>query len=330
MKKISVIIIIYKVEQYLEECLKSVTEQDYDNLEIILVLGHSDKGGEDGCAEICAGYAEMDERIKLVECRAAGAADARNRGLFAATGDYIGFVDGDDYIEPDMYSHMAAIMEKSCSDISVCGRFYEYKNKTLKDTASEGGKVMTGEEALAMVMEGTGFYLHCWDKLYKRELWDGILFPPDSAVEDRVVIDKVLSRAKQVIYDSTPRYHYRERRGSLSRVSSTAQANAQANADMAEYIYKNHPALKELCDKYLIYEYITSIQNVYLSQNTDKSEAADYKKHLRRLISEAKGNSLIGNALKIKMILALLCPTVLAINTKLKRVRIDQELVRFE
>lgn len=331
MKKISIIIIVYKVAQYLEQCLESVIRQSYENLEIILVNGHSADGSDDGCTAICERYALLDKRIKIVRTLACGAADARNRGLAAAVGDYIGFVDGDDYIEPDMYAHMVSVLEDYKADIAVCGRFYEYRNTTLQDEPSEEGvALMTGEEALRHVMEGKGFYLHCWDKLYKRELWQDIIFPVDSYVEDRIVVNRILSRADRVAYDSTPEYHYRERRGSLSRIEGMAKKNAIANDEMTAFIYERHPALGEVCDKYLMYEYITSIQNVYLSGNIDREEISQYQMKLREMSGCIRSNSLIGAALRIKRLLALICPQLLVINTKIKMKKTEKQLVRFD
>ena len=178
MKKISVIIIIYKVKDYLRQCLDSVTSQTYKNLEIIAVAGKDKDGGDDGCEEICREYAARDERIKIITCAAAGVSDARNRGLEAATGDLIGFVDSDDFTDPDMFEHLISLMDEKNADISVCGRYYEFVNKTLSDSPlPDGPKVMDAHGAMEMILSGTGFYLHSWDKLYKKELWDGITFP---------------------------------------------------------------------------------------------------------------------------------------------------------
>ena len=157
--KISIIIITYRVEAYLERCLESVIAQDMDELEIIIVLGHSKTGDDDGCGDICSMFAACDERIRVINCQAAGVSDARNRGLAAATGDLIGFVDADDYIDRDMFSSMRRLMVENEADIAVCGRYYEYKNITEKDEPGGEPRVMGPEEALEMVLSGGGFYL---------------------------------------------------------------------------------------------------------------------------------------------------------------------------
>ena len=112
-KKVSVIIIIYKVEQFLTECLTSVCNQTYKNLEIISVVGK----GDEACESICRTFAEQDDRIKLIIEKPEGTAVARNQGLAAATGDYIVFVDGDDYVDFDMIETMMKYTAISQADI---------------------------------------------------------------------------------------------------------------------------------------------------------------------------------------------------------------------
>lgn len=328
-EKVSIIIIIYRIEKYLRQCLESVRASTYSNIEVIMVAGCSPEGKDDGCLEICQEFAAADERFKLITCQAAGVSDARNRGLRAAAGELIGFVDGDDYIDPDMFESMLNNLKSHNADIAVCGRYYEFVNTTRMDEAAPA-RLMSGEEAIEMVLLGTGFYLHCWDKLYKRELWEGIEFPIDSYVEDRIVVDKLLSRAASVVYDSTPKYHYRERSQSMSKTGSVARQNSEANRVLSGFIYEQHPSLKSLCDKYLVYEYITAIQNVYLSDNPDKAEARVYLKELKALMKVQNNNPYVDFRLRLKYYMAVTVPWLLTANTKRKNKRINELLQRFE
>lgn len=333
MKKISIIIIVYKIAQYLQQCLDSVVAQTYENLEIILVLGHG-SDPDDGCERICQDMASKDSRIKVVECKAAGVSDARNRGLKAATGELIGFVDGDDYIDKDMFEHLVMLMDDNKADISVCGRYYTFKNVENSDTPfADGPMLLDDTRAIEMVLKGDGFYLHCWDKLYKRELWTDIEFPIDSYVEDRIVVDVVLSKADKIVYDPTPKYHYRERLGSMSKTGSIARQNMEANQILCDFINSRYPDLKEECNRYLVYEYITAIQNVFLEANKkgnkpDRKEAKEYAQRLRVLYKDAKSG--LGMGLKIKANLALTFPWILVMNTRIKNKKIKSDLVRFQ
>ena len=116
--KISVIVPVYKVEPYLRKCLDSIINQTYRNLQIILV----DDGSPDNCGAICDEYASKDSRIEVIHQENGGVSAARNAGLKLAAGDYIGWVDSDDWIEPDMYAYMLENMQKYEADIAVCSQ----------------------------------------------------------------------------------------------------------------------------------------------------------------------------------------------------------------
>ncbi|MBO7334370.1 MAG: glycosyltransferase, partial [Lachnospiraceae bacterium] len=119
MELISVIVPVFEVEKYLKECIESILNQTYTNLEIILV----DDGSPDKCGEICEEYAKTDNRIIVIHHENKGLSSARNRGLDIATGDYIGFVDSDDKIAPDMFEILLNNLKQYDADISICG-FY--------------------------------------------------------------------------------------------------------------------------------------------------------------------------------------------------------------
>lgn len=328
--KLSVIVIIYKVSQYIDRCIESIVNQTYRNLEIVLVVGEDPSGNDDGCLDICRKYASEDDRIKIVTCTAAGPADARNRGLAEATGELIGFVDGDDYIDADMYSSMASALVNNKAQIAVCGKYYEYENTTIPDPfADKGIKVMNGEQALTTVLSGDGFYLHCWDKLFRAKLWKDIEFPVDSYVEDRIVVDKVLARAGRIVYDPAPKYHFRQRSGSLSKDANMAKYNTEANRQLAAFINEKYPRLSLLCDKYMIYEYITAIQNVYIGGEINEEELLIYRTELGELSDRSMANPNVDWKLKSKIILAFYAPKLLAWNTKRKNKKTSKQLIRY-
>ena len=322
--KISVILIIYKVESYLRQCLDSVLSQTWKDLEIILVIGRSPDGEDDGCEAIAAEYAAGDDRIRMITCLAAGVADARNRGLDAATGDLVGFVDPDDYIEPDMFEYLVNIMRENAADIAVCGVFHEFVNatRTRYYPMDSHSVTMTSAQALENVLRGRYFYLHCWDKLYKRSLWEDIRFPVGAKVEDRVVVDKILGRADTIVYSPVPKYHYRERSGSMSRETDFVKNNDLANEELASYIRSDFPALSGVLDEYMTYEYITSIQNILLNGG----KTADIREYRGKLGAMAA----VGDrGLRLKRWLALHLPMVLVLNTRLKRAKKDNSEIRF-
>ncbi len=329
MKKISIIIIVYKVEAYLRQCLDSVLAQSYRELEIILVVGRSPKGDDDGCQDICREYAGKDPRIELIFCTAAGVSDARNRGLEAATGELIGFVDSDDYIDDDMFFRLASLMVKHKADIAICGRYHEFVGATVtEDTVATGEYVMDATEALGRVLRQEGFYLHCWDKLYDARLWRTVRFPVDRYVEDRVVVDRIIGSAERIVFDPKPGYHYRERINSMSKTGDVAYNNTLANETMAAYIRENFPRLSGELDRYMVYEYITALQNVYMAGN----EAADVGDPWREKLGSYDPEALkkLPFSLRLKRFLALKCPYLLLWNTRRKNNKKKTLEKRFE
>lgn len=325
LEKISIIMIVYNVEQYLRQSIESVLAQTYENIELILSVSP----GTDNCEAICREYEAKDDRIKVVMSPPKGPSAARNAGLEVMSGDYLGFVDADDFIEPDMYETMMSNMHKCEADIAVCGRFYEYKNATLKDPDGKTVK-MTPDEAIDMILSESGFFLHCWDKLFKREIVKDLYFPEDVAVEDRVIVDKLIGSAKAVVYDSTPKYHFRERSGSLSKMRGMTRKNALANDMLAEYVYKEHPAVKNQCQRFMLYEYITAIQNILTSDDFSKDDYAEYRSKVRQICTDAKDNPLVSSKVKIKAFMALHMPGLLKRITASRKLRTAESLVRFE
>ena len=165
--KISVIVPVYKVEKYLDRCVESIVNQTYKNLEIILV----DDGSPDNCPAICDAWANKDERIKVIHKENGGVSSARNRGIDAATGDYIGFVDSDDWIEPDMYELLADNAKKYDADISRCGYFVDWPDHIAQ--VGNGGILLYEDiERRCEMLRSYHLVSALWNKIYRRELFE--------------------------------------------------------------------------------------------------------------------------------------------------------------
>ncbi|MCR5485924.1 MAG: glycosyltransferase [Lachnospiraceae bacterium] len=317
-EKISIICIIYQVAPYLRQCLDSILAQTYRNLEIILVVGQGKK--DDASLDIAEEYAERDPRIRIVATPAKGTGDARNQGLRAASGSLIGFIDGDDYAEPDMMERLSANLKQFDADISVCGRFSEFDDRTVAD-GPEGIRQMVPEDAFEMILRGTGFFFHCWDKLFRAELIKNEHFPTDRYLEDRYVIGRVLGNAKNIVYDKSPLYHYRVRGNSLSRVDRMSEYNVDADTEFCEYATGLCPRLGDLARSYLVYDHITCIQNYHLrikgtAEDTEEMRERQ-KKHEAYLREELKRkNPELSFKVRFKAFLALYMRGVLLLITK--------------
>ncbi len=319
---ISIIMIVYDVEKYVAESIQSVLDQTYKDFELIIIAGH----GKDRSEEICRSFADKDSRIKLITCPANGIADARNRGMREVTGEYLGFVDSDDYIEPGMFERMLGNIKEYDADIAICGRYYEFMNKTLSD-APGSARVMNASEALSVTLGHDGFFLHCWDKLFTKKIFEGLSFRTDIQVEDRIVVDRLLSKADRIVYDPTPMYHFRERSGSNSKRSGMVRKNVEANLLMEEFLNTKHPELANETGRFMLYESITAIQNELVCEKPNRDDLKEYKEKVRALMGA--GNPLIGRSLKLKAFMAVYTPHLLKTYTKMRQRKTAAELERF-
>lgn len=213
MSKISVIVPIYNIEKFLPRCLDSILSQTYRNLEIILV----DDGSKDCSGEIADQYAKKDSRIKVIHQVNSGVSVARNRGLDQATGDYIGFVDGDDYVEPDMYETLMQIINEHHVDIAHCGYQMVYPSR-VDYYYNSGEKIkLSHDEGLLELLKGTKVEPGLWNKLYKAELFKQIRLPVGvTETEDLLCNFEVFLLADTSFFYDVSKYHYMLRSGSAT------------------------------------------------------------------------------------------------------------------
>lgn len=215
-KLISVIVPIYKVEDYLEKCIDSIRNQTYQNLEIILV----DDGSPDKCPQMCDDFAKEDSRIKVIHRKNGGLSAARNSGLEIATGEYIGFVDSDDYIHSKMYETLLAHLEESNAELAVCRvqDVFEIGEEALL-TGGEKVETMTNVEALKSIYGDWGTDMKvAWNKLYRREIFNELRYNEGKVHEDEFMIHKVLYCIKKVVTTSYKMYYYQRGSASIMRV----------------------------------------------------------------------------------------------------------------
>lgn len=210
--KISVIIPIYKVEKYLHRCIDSVVNQTYKNLEIILV----DDGSPDKCPKICDEYADKDSRIKVIHKSNGGLSDARNVGITSATGNYISFIDSDDYIAKDFFSTLFETMYSQNSDIVECSVVKFYENNHF-DAYNDDFSINTyvTQDALSALIAESQFRQHVWNKLYKSSLISGISFEVGKLNEDEFWTYQIFARAKRVTKINKTMYYYFQRESSI-------------------------------------------------------------------------------------------------------------------
>lgn len=213
--KISVIIPVYNVEAYLRKCIDSVCNQTYQNLEIILV----DDGSTDTSGQICDEYSLKDDRIIVYHINNSGPGIARNYGIEKSHGDYIAFVDSDDWIEPEMYKTLIEISEKEDLPIVGCSVMTEYEDGTSKNNyANRSSGNISGERCILDILYQTeNAWGAMYNKIYRKEVFNTIRFPEISNMEDYVVSTQIFLNREKIYFYNVPMYHYIFRTGSLSK-----------------------------------------------------------------------------------------------------------------
>lgn len=211
---ISIIVAVYNIKEYLPRCIDSVLAQTYENLEVILV----DDGSTDESGKICDGYAERDKRIQVIHKENGGLSDARNAGLDAAAGTYIGFVDGDDWIEPDMYRAMYEACEREGAQIAAC-RYKQITGAGVIDASTGNSVSLSKTEAMEIYVCGDERYLiynSVWSKLFLAELIRGMRFPVGKNSEDIMFTTRAFCKMERLVYLDTAYYNYvLDREGSI-------------------------------------------------------------------------------------------------------------------
>ncbi len=213
-KIVSVIVPVYNVERYLEQCLDSIIKQTYSSLEILIV----NDGSTDQSGEIASRYAGLDDRIILLEKKNGGLSDARNYGLDRVSGDYIMFVDSDDYIEADMVEYLLNAIEKTDAQIAVCGyRVVSEDGENLPDWESfPKEKVVCSQDYWKVYHEEAYIYgVVAWNKLYRKTVFDRIRFPVGKVHEDEFILHKLLHIADRIVCCPAKKYQYRQRKGGI-------------------------------------------------------------------------------------------------------------------
>ena len=209
---VSVIVPCYNVEQYLPQCIDSILNQTYQNLEVWLV----DDGSPDRCGEICDEYAKKDARIKVIHKKNGGLADARNVALDVITGEYVVCVDSDDYISPTHIEGLYHLIEKYGADVSV-NTFCPFYEGASPNPSPKSAKdwVLDGLHATEMMFYQEHFDTTAWGKMYKASLFDGIRYPKGLLFEDLPTTYRLLLKANKVVFNDEQSYFYLLRSNSI-------------------------------------------------------------------------------------------------------------------
>lgn len=296
--RITVIIPVYNILEYLPRCVHSVTAQTYQNLEILLV----DDGSTDGTGELCDQLSQEDSRIRVFHKENGGSSSARNLGLSKMTGEFVGFVDSDDYIEPDMYEKLWQGMEQTGAFIAQVGRDEIDEQGNLMPAICTPPKEATrisSKDFMKELLMHRGDCSFC-TKLFRRELLEGRQFPVGKLNEDFFLLVHMLVDGEEILSLPDTGYHVFYRVGSNSRKKdknefSRVYADCVDNADAAmEYVEKQFPELKDVAFRFGIFQRLEYLLHIPIPQMT--KENAFYRavvKYLRKHWFMTMGNKVL-------------------------------------
>lgn len=268
--KVTVVVAAYNVSKYLPKCLDSISVQTYTNLEIIVI----DDGSKDITKELCDIYGKKEPRAKIIHQKNQGLSAVRNRGIDEATGKYIIFVDGDDYLNPQFVEVMTQNVELKPADVAVCGF------STVPDGPAEipEDELLSGEDAaIKLLTQQENYQIIACNKIYKRTLFRDIRFPVGKKHEDNLTTYKLLATAKQVCFVSEVLYNYVQRDDSIMKtnnIDSRLLMKLIASHEAKRY-FKNSP---RLLDAAKISELLAHYQ--FIDNIVAKRSKANLAKHL--------------------------------------------------
>lgn len=278
---ISVIVPVYNVEKYLNRCVDSIINQTYRDLEIILV----DDGSPDNCGKICDEYAALDPRIKVIHKENGGLSDARNAGLDKATGEYIAFVDSDDWVEPETYNMMISAIQKSQSDIAIFGHRIAYEGMSPK-TPCYCNDVILDVESLWDEIFGN-LNNAAWNKLYKAKLIGEIRFPMGIIHgEDLIFNLNYLKKCKTGVINRSQMYNYFSRADSITKSGFSKKKILEITAkDMAlEIVREVFPIQIKNAEKYCFRARMNVLRSIYKA--SEEGNYCDLIKEINTYIND--------------------------------------------
>lgn len=286
---ISVIVPVYRVEKYLERCVKSILSQTYKNLEVILV----DDGSPDQCPAICDACAERDARVKVIHQENKGLSGARNAGIDAASGEYLAFVDSDDYVSPHFIEELYQLLQDTGCAIGQC-RFSYVKGDGLVEEGDSAFCIYRGESLMEQLYgpeEKATCFVVAWNKLYRAELFKetGIRYPEGRIHEDEATTYRLFHEAKKLAFLDRALYgYYTENGGSITSVFSAKRLQwLTAHEERIAFFKKNGyekllpAAYRKLCDACITF---------YFRCTEQVKDAEELKKELRKRLETYRAN----------------------------------------
>lgn len=302
-KKISVIVPIYNVEKYLDKCINSIVLQTYKNIEILLI----DDGSTDKSFYICEKWKKKDYRINVIHKSNGGLSDARNYGLNIASGEYVCFIDSDDYIEKDYIEKLYKILIKNKVRVSQCGiNYINEKDKKLKQIGYKTNIVLNGRE---IIKDSCNKHFIenevVWNRLYDIKIFENLRFPKGKVHEDEYITYKILYNEDKIAITAECLYNYRQSNNSIMRSNYSIKKFMDfSEAYKEKIIYFKERGDIEVYDM-VIRSYLSNLSNIFIKikKNIPNSRKylAEIKKEYRHYFKYAINSKNISLKNKIKV-----------------------------
>ena len=307
---ISVIVPVYNVEKYLRECLDSIVNQSYKELQIILI----DDGSTDGSGKICDNYALNDERITVIHQNNKGAGAAKNAGLEVVDGEYVAFVDGDDYLEADAYQYMYDLISRYDADVIQCNFQKVYVDRKEENKKSISTQTCTAEEYLKRFLNDWTCGL-LWDKLFKATTLKDVFFEEGNIIDDDFFTYKGIMNSSVIVCDDKIVYNYRQRKSSVSYLPENNER--EYIYDRANVLYvRRRDVTKQFPELAEIYEdhYVNSLLRLMKESCLTIKSAKFLKQRMKAYLEEPVHT--ISNRLKIHLLRVLMTSNKILVKRK--------------
>ncbi|MBP3684228.1 MAG: glycosyltransferase [Oscillospiraceae bacterium] len=309
---LSIIVPVYKVEAYLDKCLASLTAQTYGNLEILLV----EDGSPDGSGAICDAWAERDSRIKVIHQENQGGGAARNAALEIARGELLAFVDSDDYVHPELYTHLYSLLQQG-ADIAECGYVDTFDNEAVLGGGSREPVFYSRQEAMALHIRDEHFRQIIWNKLYRRPVAEGIRFPVGTKIDDEYFTWQLLAKAERLVCSEFVGYAYRQQPDSImhGRFSVKRVQSLDAKKQRLAYLKERLPQLENLAKEDLVMTCLFVMQESLRSLKGE--ELREAKNLIRETMVQTEGLVIGPEQSRMRQILLCLAQGNLTVAAKL-------------
>lgn len=271
---ISVIVPVYNVEGYVERCINSLLRQSHPYLEIIIVVD----GATDRSGIICDTLSQKDPRIQVIHKPNGGVGDARNVGVQAATGEYIGFVDGDDYIHHQMYEVLRQQLELHRADIAECDYVKVVGHQAEREYSGAPTTLCDNQGALTQLMQWKKFDISVWNKLYRRKVVEQLPFPVGIIHEDEFWTYRAVFQADLLVHVHFPMYFYQQRADSIlgAGFSPANFASTEALLERIAFMRERMPQLAQVAEETFIVHIFYHLRRLAISHKQPLSETKPY------------------------------------------------------